>query len=59
MNISRYPFIISFLRYGLAFFVVVAIYDFAFESTVYWFKDIVSGIVFGLLMAYFRHRGKG
>lgn len=51
-------FLKSFIQYLLPFFIVLTLFDLAFEDLISWSRNLLSALVFGSLMSYFKHRGR-
>lgn len=47
---------VAFLTYAVPFLGLMVLYDFFFQPQVDWFRNVLSAVVFGALMTYFRIR---
>jgi hypothetical protein len=52
----RSSYIRFVLQYLVTFFVVMVLYDLGFGETIEWIRNMISALVFALLMAYFKTR---
>lgn len=50
------PYLRYFIQYLVSFFIVMILYDLGFSESIDWLKNILSSLVFALLMAYFKTR---
>ncbi len=46
----------AFLQHLVSFFLVMTLFDLGFNEGIQWIRNVLSAVVFALLMIYFRSR---